>query len=230
MRILRIALFSVILTLIAGQSFASDQKLVFGAGTIPSRDVAVSLDLGIQLPEPLLYGVRADFGIGDRVQLGIGGTYWGIFAGGGLYSTFNILRNKSKRDFLSLYFNPGFIYARSLLFSEDPNDSHVFLFYLRPGAAYEHRFGEERRTAVYGKLGAALGLGSSANGKIKWASFSTDSTAITITPGFQHNFGGMFSLAAEADIFISPICTTYANGSTSSRIGGGFKIALSWVF
>ncbi len=49
--------------LISGAIFASDQKLVNGAGTLPHLTSAVTLNSGIEMPSPILSALQFDIGL-----------------------------------------------------------------------------------------------------------------------------------------------------------------------
>ena len=62
--------------LLGRQAFASDQKLVHGAGTLPHLTSAFTLSVGGEMPTPLVYALRYDIGLGNRVQLGLSGSWF----------------------------------------------------------------------------------------------------------------------------------------------------------
>lgn len=209
--------------------FASDQKLVNGAGTLNSTTTAFSLNLGLDVPEPLLYGVRFDFGIGDRVQLGLSGAFFFVFNTLGLNTMVNVFKTQNDSDFISIYFNPSVLHLANFAVEEDESVVNIWALLLRPGLAYEHRFGAERRTGLYTKIGSIHLLAASAGGKLLVEDLTTNASAINITPGWQHTFGERFSLTTEGSLTI-PL-QRYATAKTrTSQLGYGAKVGLTWAF
>lgn len=240
MKTIKYFLLFIVIALLSSTSsaLASGQRLVHGAGTIPSGSIALSLDLGLDLPEPFLYGVRLDFGVGDRVQLGVGTTAIGVINLVGIYSTFNVFKSENESDFISLYLIPSLIHVTGSLFEEDAGGSgNVVLFFVKPGIAYEHRFGDERRTGLYFKAGTIHFLAGTDGGNFAWGSFGTDTMAISMFPGFQHNFSERFSLAVEAGVYLSlkghTVIHITSSGMTQEKTMGvvpAGKISFSFVF
>ena len=178
--------------LLGRQAFASDQKLAHGAGTLPHLTSAFTLSLGLEMPMPLYYALRYDIGLGNRVQLGVSGSrFWGITAVE-IHSMFNVLKPAGDRDFLSLYLNPGFIDMSGLL-AELLGDNLV-MFFLIPGAAYEHRFGDSRRIGLYAKIGAMMLVGGTLDGESVWG---LGLMGIDFRVGFQAMLGKHFSITLE---------------------------------
>jgi len=203
---------------------ASDQKLVNGAGTLKGGTFAFSLDLGLDIPEPLLYGLRLDVGLGDRVQIGVGTTIFVAMNTFGLSSKFTLFQTEEESDFLSVYLDPSIVHLAGFAFDDDLGSS-VWIFLLRTGLAYEHRFGTERRTGLYVKVGSLHLLGATANGQFFGGGFGSDTTAITITPGIQYTTGRRFAGALEG-----MIAFPLSGIQSSVDVGYGGKIGLSWFF
>ncbi|MDO8493962.1 MAG: hypothetical protein Q7S68_01320 [Deltaproteobacteria bacterium] len=217
-------------SLLAAQTaFSGERKLVEGAGTLEGGDFAISLNLGLDYPEPLIYGLRFDAGIGKRFQLGIGGTAVPIDSDSflitaGLYSKFNFWRSENEANLFSFYFDPFVLLFPDSLFDEDAGQSKtVTLYMLKPGFTFEHLFGEEKRTSVYLKAGTVHFLAASASGKFVGANFRSGTFAMSVAPGLQHNFGGTFSVALEPKVYI-------ALQDVDERFGFAGKLALSWTF
>lgn len=57
---------TLLVLLLCGPVFAADNNFVNGAGTLAKGKSAFSLDFGLDYPEPILYGLRGDFGLTDR--------------------------------------------------------------------------------------------------------------------------------------------------------------------
>lgn len=211
--------------------YASGQKLVNGAGTIPSRTFAFGFDMGYTLPEPLLFGMRLDAGVGDRFQIGIGGSVWGVVNAFGINTTSNIIKDADDTHFLSLYLNPYFLHFSNIFFDEEGTDTKVMVFFLQPGLAYEYRFGENHNTGLYLKAGTMHLIGATADGRFFGATWGTDSTLLTLSPGFQHNFGGSFALALEPVVYVA---LKQFQGATTGNTSSPFmvlgKASLTWTF
>ena len=130
--------------LISGQTLASDQKLAHGAGTLPHLNGAITLSVGLELPTPMGYALQYDRGFGNRVQLGLSVSAWGVMNMIEINSMFNVLKTANDSDFLSLYLNPSLAFG------------WVVNVFLRAGIAYEHRFGDVRRFGLYTKIGVLV--------------------------------------------------------------------------
>ncbi len=197
--------------LLGRQAFASDQKLVHGAGTLPHLTSAFTLSLGAEIPTPLYYALRYDIGLGNRVQLGLSGSMIPIgITAVQIHSTFNVLKSADDRDFLSLYLNPGFINISGFL--SELLDINWNIFLLEPGVAYEHRFGDRRRIGLYAKVGATMGVGGTFDGESVWGLVLV---GIDFRVGFQALPGKHFSITLEP-YFQTP------------EVPGG-KAALTWA-
>ncbi len=107
---------------------------------------------------------------------------------------------------------------------EDINVKSVEMFFLQPGLAYEHRFGNDRNTGLFIKAGTINFLASTAGGKFNLAGLSDNNTGIQAGLGVQHNFGGSFSLSVEG-YAVTPI-----NPSASKKVSGMGKVGLTWTF
>ncbi len=203
--------FVLAFCLLGRQAFASDQKLVHGAGTLPHLTSAFTLSLGFEMPTPLYYALRYDIGLGNRVQLGLSGSRILGITAVEIHSTFNVLKSADDRDFLSLYLNPGFISMCGLL-AELLDYNNFFIYLLTPGAAYEHRFGDMRRIGLYAKVGAMMVVGGTLDGESGWG-FAL--MGIDCRVGFQALLGKHFTITLEPYFLIpeSP----------------GGKAALTWV-
>jgi hypothetical protein len=200
--------------LISGHAFASDQKLVHGAGTLPHLNSAFTLSAGFEMPTPMIYSLRYDIGLGNRVQLGISGSVLLFMNAVEIHSMFNVLKSASDRDFLSLYFNPSFQNLNHPLF-ELMLGRTMNIFLLAPGVAYEHRFGKKRNVGLYAKVNAWVVLGQIIDGKFVFG--GQERTSIDIRVGLQALFGEHFSIALEP----------YVNTTPGGIIGG--KVAISWA-
>lgn len=205
-------------------ALASEQKLVNGAGTLKHKTVAFSFDLGLDLPEPFLYGLRFDFGVSNRVQLGAAITVLGFVNTFGINSMFNILKTDKDSDFLSLYVCPFVIYITPLSFEDGDGTGNIFAFFLKPGIAYEHRFGEKRNLGVYLKTGTAHFIGATHDGKLYGQGITTDTAAIDISPGIHGMFGKIFSMGAEFSLYIP-----FKDRKNAKRVGYGGMLSFTWA-
>lgn len=221
--------FILLLTLLFFNSplFASNQKLMNGAGTMPSGLVGLSFDLGLDVPEPIFYGVRADFGLGDRVQLGVGGSFFVAANSFGVFSLFNVAKSKAEDHFLSFYLNPSVLHFSNLFAEEDAGTTHIFIFLLNPGVAYEHRFGLEKKSGVYLKLGTMHLIGISGGGTF-FDGFGSDTTSLQITPGFQHHFE-KWSVTLQGVSYIY-LDRRMQSNNRSDRFGFGAKLGFTSFF
>ncbi len=156
--------------LISGYAFSSDQKLAHGAGTLPHLISTITLSVGLEVPTPMGYALHYDIGLGNRVQLGLSVSAWGVSNFIEINSMFNVLKTTNDSDFLSLYLNPSFVIGWLASIS------------LRAGIAYEHRFGDVRRFGLYTKIGVNKAP----------AMFSLDCRV-----GFQAFLGERFSITPE---------------------------------
>ena len=200
-------------------AFASDQKLVHGAGTLPHLTSAVTVSGGVEIPTPIMYALRYDIGLGNRVQLGLaasvlGGNGWMI--GVEVPSMVNILKTASDSDFLSFYINPGLFILDDFLFIDN-----LTLFLVRPGVAYEHRFGDKHPIGLYVKVGALMLIGGTINGEFFDLELRPETVIIECRAGLQALLGKRFSIALEPMVYLSP--------SVGQPFLGG-KGALTWAF
>jgi hypothetical protein len=203
------------------QIYASDQKLAHGAGTLPHLTSAATLSVGFEMPTPIVYALRYDIGLGNRVQLGISASaapFWflgfGMMFGIEVHSMFNVLKTSSDSDFLSLYVNPGIVILNDF-FAVLIGPNNMTLFLVRPGIAYEHRFGSNRRIGVFVKMGILLPVGAMGNGDFAGGG----NIGIDCRAGFQALLGKRFSLVGEPMVIFGP----------SEPVIGG-KGALTWAF
>lgn len=178
---------------------ASERSTVVGAAPLSKGKSSVGFSLGADLPEPLIYGVRYDFGISDRVQLGLGGSTFIIANTFGIYTLFNFLKNPSETDFLSLYITPALLhFEEALLLDENPGDNNFFVFFLQEGLAYEHRFGADNGNGVFLKLGADHTLGAATtSGKTSVGGLGPRTIAVVFGIGFQHTSGNQWTYGIE---------------------------------
>jgi hypothetical protein len=200
--------------LIFGQARGSDQKLVHGAGTLPHLTSAVTLSAGLVIPQPSIYALGYNIGLGNRVQLGLFACILGIYNTIEINSLFNVLKTANDANFLSLYFNPNI--SQILIFDNFTS------FTLRTGIAYEHRFGDKRRIGLYVKLGTQILLGVMDGNDFLPAGFSRNDIMIDCRPGFQVLLGKRFSLTLEPMLL-------YFYASPEDLLTGG-QTSLSWAF
>lgn len=210
-------------------SIASDQKLVNGAGTLQGGVMGASLDLGFDFPEPVFYGLRADFGIGDQVQLGLAGSVFIIANTFGINSLFNFLKSDDGNHFLSLYLNPSVLHIANIWAEEDAGSGDLWLFFLNPGLAYEYRTGPEKHTGLYLKTGSVHILGASGGGQFFEGGFGSDTTALQIVPGLQHQFNKI-SLTAQGVTYIFLGRRLATGGGLSDRFSFGVKLGITTFF
>ena len=191
--------FALACCLLGRQAIASDQKLVHGAGTLPHLTSAFTLSGGVEMPTPIFYALQYDIGLGNRVQLGLSASilimFWGITAVE-IHSMFNVLKSDSDRDFFSFYLNPGFIKWSGFLL--ELLDVNLTMFFLTPGVAYEHRFGDRRRIGLYAKVGSMIIVGGGLDGELEWL-LSPEGILIDCRVGFQALLSKHFSIALELE-------------------------------
>ncbi|MBI4126780.1 MAG: hypothetical protein HY465_04725 [Deltaproteobacteria bacterium] len=102
-----LGLLCVLASLAPSIALAAPRKLPNGAGTLSQGEKAFSLDLGYNFPSPILYEVRADFGIRNRFQFGIGASVLVIANVLTLYPKYNFWKTNDERNFLSAYLYPS---------------------------------------------------------------------------------------------------------------------------
>lgn len=215
-------LFCLVIIIIPASAWPSDQRLVNGAGTLKGGEFALSLDLGLSLPEPLFTGVRFDAGLGDRVQLGGSVSTIFLVTTASVNSMFNVLKSQNDSHFLSLYLVPTFMHLRDIWYENSNDERNVFLFLLQPGLAYEYRFKEEKRTGIYLKAGTANILAENKSGVVRIYGLEKGATGIPVVFGFQHLFGSeSFAMAMEG--MVMPIIK-----APKQNVSGGFRVGLTW--
>lgn len=105
--LLKGVLLVFICSLSGTNSFAHENtKLVSGARTLSKGKSAFSLDFGLDLPEPVLYGLRWDRGISDRYQFGIAGSFLGIGMTFALNNTLRLSESRDAKRFFGLQITP----------------------------------------------------------------------------------------------------------------------------
>lgn len=123
-----------------------------GARPLSKGRWAVGLDLGIDHPEPFGYGGRVHYGLTDRIQTGLKGTYMPFAADQGLsvgsHNVFNFWKDRTERRFGSV------LVDTSYLFAEGP--AHLFTFH--PSLGYEIRNGVRKNYGLIFKLGYGYGV------------------------------------------------------------------------
>ena len=210
--------------------FAGERKLVEGAAPLSHKTYAFTADLGIDYPEPILYGVRFDIGLKDRFQLGVGGGVYPLNQGEvlatvGLFSKFNFWRSSDEKHFVSFLFEPFILPLPDLLYDPDTGQGRtVILYAIRPMLAYEYRTASEHPTGFYAKAGTMHFIGASSKGQFALIGFRTDSSVATFSLGVQHHYGHHFSLGAEPKIYVA-----LSHAGTSETLVTG-KIFFSWAF
>jgi hypothetical protein len=176
-------------------ALASDQKLVHGAGTLPHLTSAITVSGGFELSTPLLYAIRYDIGLGNRVQLGLSASLLMVMNVVEMHSMFNILKSEYDSDFLSLYINPTIFHSYNILLPF-LNAYSIGSIFLKAGIAYEHRFGAERHVGLYLKIGHYIPIASVNDEEFRWATPESD-YGIEGRVGLQALLGEGFSIALE---------------------------------
>lgn len=176
---------------------ATEAKLVHGAGTLPQRSWAISLNTGVDYGELIGYTVQGDYGVTDRLQVGLSGGYFFVMGTAGIPVTFNVFRSADDTHHLSVHAAPGYLWFH--FFSAE-----LKAFRIDPTLAYEFRFGAARRGGVFAKLGTQHYYGKVGSDLLDTL---FDATAANTTrwghawkgsAGVQYQTGRHFSLAAEA--------------------------------
>jgi hypothetical protein len=221
-------IFCMLFLCVTRQTFASDQKLPHGAGTLPHLTSAITVGVGIEFPVPAAYEFQYDIGLGNRVQLGLAASaiwYLGWMVGMEALSMFNVYKNSSETRFFSFYFNPGFFIIKDIFdFLIGPNN--VTLFMVRPGIAYERRFGKDHNIGAYAKLGLFVPLGGVAMGET-FGGLEPGSILIDTRAGLQAPLGKRVSIVLEPMIVFEPLLF-FGRASHGPLLGG--KIALTHSF
>lgn len=209
------------LTVVGFSSFAMASEFIHGAGTMTAGTKAFTLELGADFTTPALANIRFDFGVGDRVQLGVSGMYWGIAANAGIHTTFNLMTSATQKHLLSFQFNPQYIYLAEII------TSGFHAAALDPKLTYEYRFGEELRSGVFTSAGPMLVYlqqnGNGIFGELFGATtnFSGWGYGYRASVGIQHRTSGRMNISGEL-------------GAISQRDLSRFrpigKLALGWAF
>lgn len=198
--------------------------MVNGAGPVDKGQLAFTGELGITFVEPLLYGLRLDYGVAKRFQLGIGGTVWGFMNSATLYSTINLF-NHDDRDYLSLHLNTSMLHVQDVFFDDDgATNSSTVMYFINPLVGYEHRMGEEKKSGVYLKVGTLNLLGASHRGDLFDAFHPEKDFVFDIHPGLQFSATDTFGFFVDGQFLFNP-----SHWSDNSWFAGG-KIGLSWGF
>lgn len=189
-------LFLLLLCSLPGLGQAAEARLVHGAGTLPQRSWAVSLNTGLDYGELLIYTVKGDYGVTDRLQVGLSGGYFLVTGSASLPVTYNVLRSADESHFLSVQTAPGYVWFNLLA-------ADLKAFRIDPTLAYEFRFGAERRGGLFAKVGTQHYYGKPGSDVFNKL---FDATAANRTvwahgwkgsAGVQYQTGRHFSLAAE---------------------------------
>ncbi|UCB46856.1 MAG: hypothetical protein JSV25_05395 [Spirochaetota bacterium] len=177
------------------QALASDQKLVHGAGTLPHLTSAITVSGGFEIPTLLIYAIRYDIGLGNRVQLGLSASLLGVVNAVEMHSMLNIIKTESDSDFLSIYINPTISHMYNV-FLPFLNVYSLGSIFLKSGVAYEHRFGAERHIGLYLKIGSYIPIASMFDEEFRWVT-SKSEYGIDGRVGFQALLGEGLSIALE---------------------------------
>lgn len=166
----------------------TNNNMVNGAATIPKDKRAFSFDLGADLPEPILYGARLDWGLSERYQLGVAGNFLGVMGTFGLNNTLNFFRDQHKTHYLSFQFSPAVLLSKT--------SSSVSL---NPALAYEWRYGKRKPTGLFVKLGMLSYVDT------KTGDFLIDDEGRIFhwrwLTGLQFQTGKRFAFTVEAGVF-----------------------------
>ena len=106
----RCLLFSFILLFMGNTGFAGQNSLVNGVRVLDKNDVAVSFNLGLELPAPLLYSLRFDYEISDKVQIGLEGIYVDQLYSVALPIKYNFFRSEDATHNMGIEVTPAFSY------------------------------------------------------------------------------------------------------------------------
>lgn len=180
--------FIVTVTLFVGTgAFAIEPNMVNGAAPLPKGKRAFSLDFGADLPEPILYGARFDWGLTKRYQFGVAGNFLGVLGSLGFNNTLNFFRDRHRAHFLSFHFSP------TLLVSKFDVSLAV-----NPSLAYEWRYGKRKPSGLFFKFETLsfvdldsedLTIGERVTHSWRWLT------------GLQIQSGKRFAFTIEAGIF-----------------------------
>ncbi len=197
----------------------AETKLANGAGTLPAGAGAFSLDLGVSYPT-LGYTVGVDFGVTNHLQLGVRGSYGGLWAMGGITTAANFFTSADGADLVGFRMTPSYLWFNAIF-------SEMKSFWIDPTLVYEHRFGADRDTGVYVKAGT-LHIYAHLDSDVLEGFFkSTDANTTTwghgarTLIGVQHQFGDSFSMTGEGGIGI---------GFKTSKITPQGQLGFTWAF
>lgn len=213
---LRLALLLIASSATSGPARAADEAVLgarlFGNGsTLPSRDTAVSLDLGLDLPTPLAWAVRVDHGLTERWQLGLTGSWIGILGYAGGQTSLQLLDAGSHA--VAVEAAGGFFRVEGL-FSDDDRS----LVALQPSLAYQwHPAGSS--AALFVK-GGSLHMGSGSD--TEFGGVFGDETAEWIHIG-------KLSAGIEAQLTEHLVASVLGTLWVPEVFGGG-RVSLAYAF
>lgn len=198
---------------------ASSAPLAHGASVLPKGTSAFSLGGGYSFPEPVVYSLRYDRGVLDRLQLGISGGTIGIIGTATIHTKLNLVKTKDEAIWWSFHFDPSFFYYRFLFANFDAYLQNI-------ATSFEYRFGNKKRTGVFANTGVILSFINVRGSSLTL--FDNSATNTTLLPiffrgsgGIQHSLTEHFSIALEAG-------DTLNLSKSKSQINGLFR--LTWTF
>lgn len=215
----KVLLFIVLLIAISSSVWAGQASLVNGAGTLPQGDMGFSLDLGFDMPEPIVTAVTFDYGVTERLQLGVNASYGGLMYGGGLRSAYQFWQSEDESHFLAFRFSPSYVSIFAWI-------AELEMLVFDPTVAYEYRWGE-KKGGVFVKAGTqhdyvvARSDVLNALFDASTADQSFWSHAIRSSVGVQQQIGDHFSVTLEAAYFF---------GLSKIKNFPGGKLGLTWTF
>lgn len=181
--------YCLLLVFLCCSAFAADNNFVNGGGVLNKGRAAFSLDFGGDYGEPVLYGVRGDFGVADRFQIGFGGTFLGVAASGTIINKYNFLKSQSDKNFLTFQFSPAL-----------SGGTHIdTLLSLSSLLIYEHQWKSKKTWGLFFKAGDVSEYAwSRASYGFNTSPYDNWLNLLKIGAGFQVQTGKRFALTVEA--------------------------------
>ena len=210
--------------MLSGTLAAEDFSFVNGATPLAKGRKAFSFDLGVEYPEPILYGIRFDYGFVKNYQVGASAFYYPkSFYSIGMNNAIALIESGSHHF--------GFIFSPSYVV--DLNSKTILL---SPVLVYEHRIGNKQRTGLFLKGGTAHArvsrdiFASSYGLYFKRVSPDEDfwENSFIFKAGIQHQVGKKLAITFEVGTVTKmDFSDVLSDAFFSDPIG---KIALTWGF
>ena len=182
-------------------------KLVYGADTLGHANMAATLNLGLRIPDLVVFAPRFDIGLVDFLQFGLSGYFFprDNDTEGSTNITFHpkvrFFQTENKRHSFAFSLIPS--YTQMIREGTDP-----YALTISPVLIYEFIFETKKPTSLYVNAGTTHVIagtsGDPALDEYGFLTFTTETGTHLFngSVGFQHNFAKYFSMSLELGISV----------------------------